>query len=396
VEWKKVKLKDVCSFINGDRGKNYPSSKDFVDSGIPFINAGHLNNKKVAFDSMNYITSEKYDSLNSGKVEINDILFCLRGSLGKLAIVNFEKGAIASSLVIIRVKEKLISSKYLLHYLNSEYFKRQISRVNTGSTQPNLSATNVKKFEIPLPPIPTQIKIAAALDKAQELIDKRKEQIQQYDDLLQSVFLDMFGDPVTNPRGWEKKKLTELCSDIIDCPHSTPKYVNKKTNYPGIRTTEIKNGRIDLSSMKYVQADEYKNRTKRIEPKQGDIIYAREGSFGGAVILPDNFKFCLGQRVVLLRATKSVCNSLFLWFQINSKGVYSQALKGNIGSTVGRVNMKEIKNFVLISPPLILQNKFASIVEKVEEEKKKLETSLTELENNFNSIMQKAFRGDLF
>ena len=85
--WTYKKLGEVASFINGDRGKNYPSQKDFVESGIPFINAGHLNDGNIDFDSMNYINDEKYDSLNSGKVKEGDILFCLRGSLGKKAIV---------------------------------------------------------------------------------------------------------------------------------------------------------------------------------------------------------------------------------------------------------------------------------------------------------------------
>lgn len=100
----KVKLGDIAVLINGDRGKNYPSQKEIITSGgIPFVNAGHLNGRAIEFEAMNYITPEKYEKLNSGKFQQNDILYCLRGSLGKKALINDNiYGAIASSLVIIR------------------------------------------------------------------------------------------------------------------------------------------------------------------------------------------------------------------------------------------------------------------------------------------------------
>src|SRR5690606_33026844 len=95
--WVWTRLGNVVDFINGDRGKGYPSKKDFVQHGIPFINAGHLENGNINMEKMNYISNEKYDSLRSGKVINNDVLYCLRGTLGKAAIVRgIDKGAIAS------------------------------------------------------------------------------------------------------------------------------------------------------------------------------------------------------------------------------------------------------------------------------------------------------------
>lgn len=115
-----TKIGDVCSFINGDRSKNYPSSTEFIESGIPFINAGHIENQRISFDNMNYISEKKYNSLKSGKVKIGDVLFCLRGSLGKNAVIDFEDdAAIASSLVIIRPNQSLIKSEYISMYFNS-------------------------------------------------------------------------------------------------------------------------------------------------------------------------------------------------------------------------------------------------------------------------------------
>lgn len=166
--WEIKKLGEVAKFINGDRGINYPSAKDFVNEGVPFINAGHLQQGKVDFSSMNYITDTKFDKLHAGKITKNDILFCLRGSLGKYAIVDFDqKGAIASSLVIIR-SEKCVIPLYICNYLKSEVVKEYIEKANNGSSQPNLSANSVSAFSLPLPPLSLQQSFAAKVSAIEE------------------------------------------------------------------------------------------------------------------------------------------------------------------------------------------------------------------------------------
>ncbi len=155
-ETNRVKLINLCKFINGDRGKNYPSGTDIVEEGIPFINAGHLNQNRIDFEDMNYITEERYELLNSGKVQKDDILYCLRGSLGKKALVHIEKGAIASSLVILRPNVEMIIPSFLLYSLEQPYILEQMKKANNGSSQPNLSAQSVKEYEVILPKIEQQ------------------------------------------------------------------------------------------------------------------------------------------------------------------------------------------------------------------------------------------------
>ena len=152
----KCTIGDVALLINGDRGSNYPSSEDFLDSGIPFINAGHLKDGGISYESMNFISREKYESLRSGKIEKDDILYCLRGSLGKQGIVSLNEGAIASSLVIIRCDLTKVLPIYLSYCLDSDNIQEQLARSNNGSSQPNLSAASVRRFIIPLPPIENQ------------------------------------------------------------------------------------------------------------------------------------------------------------------------------------------------------------------------------------------------
>ena len=164
--WGIVKLGDVCHFENGDRGKNYPGRKAFVDQGVPFINAGHLTIDGLDMVAMNFIPRDRFELLSNGKIRDGDILFCLRGSLGKFAVIDgLKEGAIASSLVIVRPKE-MINRYFLAAYFDSHICQNMISKFENGAAQPNLSAKSLSNFEIPLPPLPEQKRIVAILDEA--------------------------------------------------------------------------------------------------------------------------------------------------------------------------------------------------------------------------------------
>lgn len=181
-KWNRCKLNSICTFINGDRSKNYPSPEDFQDIGIPFIGADSLNGFFVDTYSARHISPAKYASMGGLKITQGDILYTLRGStIGKNAIANFNDGTIASSLVGIRVKSPfLASSSFLFYWLNSlnEFVQRDLC-IN-GSTAPNLSAENVAQFFIYIPDITEQHEIADYLDAKCAEIDKliaKKEQL---------------------------------------------------------------------------------------------------------------------------------------------------------------------------------------------------------------------------
>ena len=171
-----AKLGDFCELINGDRSKkNYPTGEDRVAEGVPFINAGHLDGRKVCFGDMEYITEAKYEQITKGKVHKDDILYCLRGSLGKHGLVDFDEGLIASSLVIIRCDQKRILPEFLLSALESDTIERQLLEANNGTSQPNLSAENVKKYDIPLPSFDEQRMFVEIFKQS----DKSKFEIEQ-------------------------------------------------------------------------------------------------------------------------------------------------------------------------------------------------------------------------
>ena len=156
VKLRPLKMIKVCQFINGDRSSNYPSATDFVDTGIPFINTGHINNGVVDMQYMNYIDSTRYDLLSSGKISFGDVIFCLRGTLGKHAIVPEINAAIASSLVILRPIEGVILPEVLDTILYTEPVINQILTAGNNSSPPNLAANDVKEFVVDIPDMPVQ------------------------------------------------------------------------------------------------------------------------------------------------------------------------------------------------------------------------------------------------
>jgi len=176
-KWPMVRLGDVCEFSGSDRGANYPSGKDFCESGVPFINAENLVNGRVSHNGMKYITERKYEELRSGKINNGDWLYSLRGQIGMQFITEgFDKAAIASSVVIIRPKSVL--EGYLRHCFNSRGICEQQMKADNGILQPNLSATDVSNFVIPLPPLPVQLEVAGVLDRVLAAINKRRAQIE--------------------------------------------------------------------------------------------------------------------------------------------------------------------------------------------------------------------------
>ncbi len=169
--WVWTHLSDVTDLENGDRGKNYPNKSTLVADGVPFVNAGHLQNGQVDQDQMTFISHQHFDRLSGGKFREGDILFCLRGSLGKSAVVRgIKTGAIASSLVIVRNYE-MFDTDYLYVFFNSPLCFRLIDHFDNGTAQPNLSSRSLGKFLLPLPPLAEQKRIVAKVDELMALAD---------------------------------------------------------------------------------------------------------------------------------------------------------------------------------------------------------------------------------
>ena len=169
--WEWARLSTIAAILNGDRGKNYPAKSKLINSGIPFVSALNISHRLVVEDQMLYMTESQFDALRAGKLEMNDIVFCIRGSLGKFGVFPFEKGAIASSLVIVR---PLLKDMDLLSFLNllldSPVTTSLIMKYNNGTAQPNMSARNFESFLLPIPPLAEQRRIVAKVDELMPLV----------------------------------------------------------------------------------------------------------------------------------------------------------------------------------------------------------------------------------
>ena len=366
-DWTYKKLGEVAYFINGDRGRNYPSQNDFVESGIPFINAGHLNDGKIDFESMNYINEAKFNSLNSGKIKEGDILFCLRGSLGKRAIVNgLERGAIASSLVILRCETVL--NQYLYYFLGSPIISRHIQKSNNGSSQPNLSAKSVSNFNIPVPPAAEQERIVAELDLLQGIIEKKKEQLKAYDQLAQSIFYTMFGDPIDNPKGWEVKKLGEVCSLKAGKAIKAAELKEKQDNlYPCYGGNGIR-GFID-----------------KVSHKEDFPIIGRQGALCGNVNFARGPFYATEHAVVVTPLIEM--NMIWLFYELKCSNLEQYAH----GVAQPGIAVNDLNPIHFPLPPLSLQQEFAEKIEAIERQKALVQQSIEEVQTMFDCTMDKYF-----
>jgi len=202
--WKNETLGKIAKFINGDRGKNYPNRNEYVEKGVAFINTGHIEpNGKLSLTTMHYLTREKFNSLNSGKIIKGDLVYCLRGAtLGKTAIVDqFDEGAIASSLVIIRLNRE-ISNRFVYYFLTGPIGRDNIFRFDNGSAQPNLSAKSVTLYKIPIPSFDEQQKVVQEIESRLSVCDKIEETItdslKQAEALRQSILKKAFEGKLAN------------------------------------------------------------------------------------------------------------------------------------------------------------------------------------------------------
>ncbi|HPS89327.1 MAG TPA: restriction endonuclease subunit S [Methanosarcina vacuolata] len=384
--------------IRGVSYKKEEASTSPKPGNLPLLRAGNITDEGLIFDDLVFVPAERI-SKKQKVCRYDVVITASSGSLdivGKAApmLTDFDCG-FGAFCKVLRPNSK-VHPGYFAHFFKTKDYRQRISALAAGANINNLRNEHLDEMQIPLPPLDEQKRIADILDRAEALRAKRRAALAQLDELTQSIFVEMFGDPTRNPKNWDEKSLGNLCSYIIDCPHSTPKYEECITPYPCIRTTELKNGYIDWSEMKYISEEGYKERTKRLIPAEGDVVYGREGSFGEAIRIPKNTNICLGQRVMLFRPNHNLCNSVFLWALVRSNEIYQQALKKTNGSTVGHVNVNDIKKFTCFCPPLLLQDEFSAIIKSIEILKEKQQQSLLELNNLFDSLSYEAFTGKLF
>ena len=305
-------------------------------------------------------------------------------------IVN-EKCWVNNHAHVLRAKDNL-NIAYLSYYLNYSDLSSSI----TGTTRGKLTKSALNSIEILLPELEVQNKIVEILDKAQKLIDRRKEQIESLDELVKSKFIDMFGDPYLNNKGFIVETINDVCSSIVRGPFGSAlkKEFFVKPGNDTYKVYEQKHAiqkKADIGQY-YVSKDKYEE-LKRFECGAGDILMSCSGTMGELYQLPEECeKVIINQALCKFTLNNKILPIMFL--------MYMKQTIGNLetkGSGIKNIaSVAYVKSMPVIIPPMELQNQFADFVKQTDKLKFEMEKSLKELEDNFNSLMQKAFKGELF
>jgi type I restriction enzyme S subunit len=371
---KQAKLKDLFDYLP----KSKVQAGDGLEEGMyPFYTSSENQTK--------YLNAYQHGS------------GCLVFGTGGKASVHLTTRYFSTSTDCITIKPKrevAIDAGYVF-----QYFKGNMQVLENGfkgAGLKHISKAYLSNIQIPYPEeIDDQRRIAELLGKVEGLISQRKQHLRQLDDLLKSVFLEMFGDPVRNERGWETTPLEGFCDAIIDCPHSTPEYSEVETGYYCVRSSDIVEGYLDLKKTYQVDEQVFEDRIARYRPQLNDIVYSREGGrLGNAARIIDRESICLGQRMMLFKVS-SANRPEFLWALLESVQFKSK-LRGLIGGGAApRVNIKDLKKLVVAKPGLEIQLSFSKIVLRIDQLRERYQQHLMELEALYGALSQKAFKGEL-
>ena len=375
-----IRLGDIATYINGYAFK----PKDWREKGIPIIRIQNLNDPNKEYNYFDGEIDSKY-LVNEG-----DILISWSASIGVYEWRG-QQGVLNQHIFKVDFNKIKIDKKYF-KYIVSIALNRALQYMH-GSTMKHITKQYFDNILIPVPLFDQQIKIANILDQAQELIDKRKAQIEVLDELIQSVFYEMFGDPGLNSKGWETGRISDI---IVKTQYGTSTKANEtEGEYAVLRMNNITySGNWDFKSLKYVDLDE-KDREKYLVYK-GEVLFNRTNSkelVGKTAVYKKEEPMAYAG--YLVKATpNNRANGQFIASYMNTK--YTKSLLFNMAKNIvgmANINAEEFKNIKVYIPPIEIQNQFAEIVESIEKQKELLNESLVELENNFNSLMQRAFSG---
>ena len=381
----KVRLGDICDILNGFAFK----SKEYQDSGIRVIRITNVQNGYIEDKEPKYYGLEKKEEIVNYLLKEDDLLISLTGNVGRVGLLKKEMlpAALNQRVACIRVKDsKNISINYIFNILNNKNFEEQCIINSKGIAQKNLSTEWLKEYLINIPNFIEQVKISNKLDKVQDIINLRKKQIEELEELIKSQFVEMFGDPVFNNSKWDKIKMSEL--GILERgtskhrPRNAPELLGGR--YPLIQTGDISNSDLYITDYKATYSELGLKQSKIWN--KGTLCITIAANIAQTSIL--TFDACFPDSVVGF-ITNGKVNNIFMhyWFDFFQKIIDAQATQ----VAQKNINLKILNNLDVIVPPIELQNQFADIVKKIDKQKLEIQKSLKEMEKLQESLMNKYF-----
>ena len=383
--WEYKKLGEVCEVVTGTTPKtNIP---EYWGKGHYWVTPAELNDTTVYIDKTErQITDEALSKTKLRLLPVGTVLLSSRAPIGKVAIANAEmycnqgfKNCICS---------EAINNKYLFYFLRLK--KDYLNSLGRGATFKEISKSIVESIKIPLPPKSTQLAIVSELDKINELIRLKKEQLKDFDNLAQSLFYEMFGDPVENEKGWEVKKLDNVCNITSSKRIFADEYTN--TGIPFYRSKEVieRSKGLPISVELFISEERYNEIKEKFGvPKIGDILITAVGTIGKiwAIDTDNKFYFKDGNLVWLKDIDNQLANSCF--FRRLLEYLIEEYKKTNAnGAAYNALTIAKLKLMSCPLPPLPLQRLFAQRIEQIEREKSEVQKSIQDFETLLASRMQ--------
>lgn len=395
---KSVQLKEIITQIRGVSYSKGDAVSNEIRGYIPLIRANNILDGILTKDDLLYVPAsivKEKQLIKTGDI----VIAASSGSInivGKAAYspdnLNSTFGAFCK---LIRPNTKHVLPGYLNFYFQSNAYRKKISSLAQGANINNLKNEHIDELEILLPPLPEQKRIAEILDKANALRQKNKQLLVAYDELLQATFLDMFGDPITNPMGWKKEELSE----VIKIKHGyafKSKYFANEGDFilltPG--NFNEQGGFREQKKQKYYIGDFPQDYILKTQDLLLAMTEQAVGLLGSALFVPSVGVYLHNQRLGLVKYLIEI-NPTFLYFIFNHPSTREQIQKGATGTKVRHTSPRRIVQIKTLLPPISLQNQFAQIVENIEAQKALVKQSLQESEDLFNGLVQKAFGGEL-
>lgn len=385
--WEYKKLGEVCTIERG--GSPRPITDYITDSedGINWIKIGD------AQEGSKYITSTKEKIRPEGIkksrfVHKGDFILSNSMSFGRPYILKVD-GCIHDGWLVIHDDNEVFIKDYLYYILSSSIMYAKFSQLAVGGVVNNLNSSLVRKVAIPIPPKSTQLSIVSELDKINELIRLKKEQLKDYDNLAQSIFYEMFGDPVENEKGWEVKKLGEVCTiERGSSPRPITAYITDSKD--GINWIKIGDAQ---EGFKYITSTKEKIKPEGLKKSRfvhkGDFILSNSMSFGKPYIL--KIDGCIHDGWLVIHDNNNVFIKIYLYYLLASSIMYAKFSKLAVGGVVNNLNSSLVRKVDVSIPPLPLQHLFAQRIEQIEHQKSEVAKAITDLETLLASRMQHWF-----
>ena len=369
--WEYKKLGEVCQVLDSQRK---PVTKKDRTKGIyPYYGATGIQD---------YVDSYIFD----GRFLLVGEDGAKWGASDKTAYIIEGKSWVNNHAHILKVLENV--NDRLLEYCLT--FK-DLSEYITGAVVPKLTQKALVSIPIPIPPLSEQQHIVEELDLLSSIIEKKKAQLNELDNLAQSLFYEMFGDPITNEKGWEVKKLKEACTCITDGDHMPPPKVDKGIPFITISNIDKQNREIDFRDTFFVPQSYYDSINKERKAQIDDVLYTVTGSYGIPIIVKEDRNFCFQRHIALLRPNKHLVSPCYLCYWALCKSIKYLADDVATGIAQKTVGLSSLRKFPIIIPPLSLQQQFASKIEAIEHQKELIKQSIKEVETLFNSRMDYYF-----